>query len=408
MSDSNSRAPFIASNSEPDTQAPRRERAEPFGLRLRKPCCFTPEEAAHDFYKEYVGWHNWSLLLSGFLGMLHRYATAHIDGADPYTGQTAEKTSDGRTVAFDQTLLACVPKFLTTVWELRMNGWSVPPVRSPLSQFMVELRAGRPAVSGTGRQGRFAVQSVFDAAAMLARPLESSFGLSDGISALRRRHAEHHARRPWGLLAWEHATSQLFELLTYWRRELGRREGRRIITGDVFDMERWASNTENALLDLVGRGPGFDNLAHHPSPVDTDRLARFVARRLAGFDQRRVRQELADDMHLVQSLEDEASILATMEKADVASPTGTLPAWVGENFRACQYKLLKTLWPRLGHEVGTGAVVKAVYGQQRHREKLRALEQLVIRTNKKLAEIDQHFEVSSRRGWEAIVLRPVQ
>jgi hypothetical protein len=414
MSDFDPRDPIIASNADPDTPAPQGERAEPYGLSLRIPCCFYPEDAAQELYVQYIGWHNWSLVLTGDLAMLHRYAVGHIDGSDPYTGETSEKTRDGQTVAFDKALLSYVPRYLCTVWELRMNRWSVPDVRSPVSRLLVDLREGR-VVSGTGRHGRFAVQSVFEAAAMLAPALEKSFGLAAGMSALRHRHAEHHAREPWGLLTWEYLTCQLFEISVIWRHELGNRVGRRIVTGDVLDMERWASNAETDCFNMMAHGPGFDNLAHHSSPVDTDRLARFVARRLAGLDQRRVRQELADDMQLVQNYKLELDMLPPTDEADaldgeaqVAPTTGTLPAWVGENFKAYQYKLLKLLWPRLDEEVGTGEVVKAVYGHERHKEKQRALEQLLIRTNRKLAQIGQHFEVSYRRGWEVILLRPVQ
>lgn len=70
-----------------------------------------------------------------------------------------------------------------------------------------------------------------------------------------------------------------------------------------------------------------------------------------------------------------------------------LPDWMGANFGAGQYKMLKVLWGR--DEVSISEVSLAVYEVRFGKE--RDLDRTKDRANKKLAELALEFEVKARR-----------
>ncbi len=84
--------------------------------------------------------------------------------------------------------------------------------------------------------------------------------------------------------------------------------------------------------------------------------------------------------------------------ATAAEPT--LPSWVGEHFQRNQYQLLRLLWR--GTEVPIPEIHHAIYGCKSGQEE--ALDKVKDRTNRKLAEINQPFEVAKRRGEVYVLL----
>jgi hypothetical protein len=71
-----------------------------------------------------------------------------------------------------------------------------------------------------------------------------------------------------------------------------------------------------------------------------------------------------------------------------------LPAWVSQHFRGNQYKLLRALWGC--REVSIGEIQKALYGTASGHED--ALDKVKDRTNRKLATLNQRYEITTRRG----------
>jgi hypothetical protein len=92
-----------------------------------------------------------------------------------------------------------------------------------------------------------------------------------------------------------------------------------------------------------------------------------------------------------------------------AAPEGSsgeevrLPEWIGEHFRRSQYKLMRLLWGK--GEVPKVEIHKAIYGPSTGSEE--ALDKVKDRTNRKLAEINQPFEIVTRRG-EVYILQPIE
>jgi hypothetical protein len=82
-----------------------------------------------------------------------------------------------------------------------------------------------------------------------------------------------------------------------------------------------------------------------------------------------------------------------------AAEDGDLPAWVNEHFRQKQFVLLRLLWGK--GEVPIREVHQAIYDCADGREE--SLDKVKDRTNRKLAEIGQPYEIISRRG-EVFVL----
>jgi hypothetical protein len=79
-----------------------------------------------------------------------------------------------------------------------------------------------------------------------------------------------------------------------------------------------------------------------------------------------------------------------------------LPDWAGEHFQRNQYKLLRVLWGR--SEVLISECYKAIYGRKSDQEE--ALDKVKDRVNHKLADINQPYEIVTRRG-EVYILRRV-
>jgi hypothetical protein len=120
--------------------------------------------------------------------------------------------------------------------------------------------------------------------------------------------------------------------------------------------------------------------------------AEFDLRKALNGDLDRLRAELNLEL---------AAVAAGVQRPTAGqAPGSALPDWVGEYFQRNQYKLLRFLWGRT--EVPIVEVKKEIYSSGIGKDA--ALDKVKDRVNKKLAQINQPFEILTRRR-EVLILQ---
>jgi hypothetical protein len=266
---------------------PGAERPEPYGYPLKEWWFCRPDEES--LWDRFSGWRDWAVYLKSELGLLNDQAHAYRDGRHPVTG-----AADSSGFSFHDQLLAAVPQFLLDVWELGLNGWGSLNPWDPVSRLLLEVREGRSV-----RGHRSAVEAVFADAGNLAGVLATSFGMSDGVTSLRQRHARRHATHPWFWLRWAWWFHEVWDIMHMLRRELSNHAGEQIITRERLRLERWCGAAIETVADLHRAGPGFDFGVAHAGTVDTTSLANHIIRALRGYEEPTIEVELANEAYFV-------------------------------------------------------------------------------------------------------------
>jgi hypothetical protein len=132
-------------------------------------------------------------------------------------------------------------------------------------------------------------------------------------------------------------------------------------------------------------------------------LAELVAALTAPLDPRTDNGQTPTGRQPAAEKERTTTAEVPAEREDEHPVAAALPGWVAENFQRKQYDLLKLLWGQ--GEVPIEDVHKSLYKSRFGKEV--ALDKVKDRANKKPIQINQPYEITTRRG-KIYVLRPIQ
>jgi hypothetical protein len=277
---------FFAEPIFPTSLPPGTERPEPYGFPLKEQNFFRADDADQTLSERYVGWHDWAVLLNAEVGRLSNDARACLEGQHPVS-QTGDQEDDH---SFSEVLVAGLPQFLLSVWELELNGWTPPHPKDSVSRVLLDVRGARPV--GVHRS---AVDAAFVNAFTLAGVLELRPGLRDGLAALRQRHARHHTAHPWCWLRFFCELSQIWDIRCLLRDELRRWQSSAIITPEQIRCERWFEATQRQFADLQQGCPGFEWSVADAVPVDVAGLAQCILHTVTKYDHDMIVEELLNE-----------------------------------------------------------------------------------------------------------------
>jgi hypothetical protein len=225
------------------------------------------------------------VLLNSDLGAVRDLALACRDGRHPVGGSDS---LGGR--PFREALLTAVPQLALAAWELNLNGYSALHPREPLSRALLDARQRQPVLGG-----RSAIDAAFSHAHNAVAVLEHSFGLAEGLAALRQRHAQRHAAYPWCWLRYLYPLQQAWDLVHMLEDELRRWEGHPVDTPGRLRCEGWYAGARQYWATVQGTRAGFDWGVPFGPHVDLPSLVYYLATSLDRYDESLVAGELLNE-----------------------------------------------------------------------------------------------------------------
>lgn len=269
----------------PSPAPPAGPRPGRLGYYLVEGCYFRPEQAK-SLGQQFGGWHDWAVVLNGDLGSVLNLARACRDGRHPVTGAG---DMEGR--PFAEVLLGSVAQLALAAWELNINGYSVLHPHEELSRALLAARDGSTVLGQ-----RSAIDAAFSHAHNVVAVLGGSFGLAEGLAALRRRHAQRHVTHPWCWLRYLYPIQEAWDILHMLGDEWRRREGRPADDPERIECESRLAEAEKHWVTVQATSPGFDWWVKFTSDVDMTRLVDYLLTALERYDECLVAEQLLDEI----------------------------------------------------------------------------------------------------------------